>query len=215
MDRLRNALNNLRAIANRLPYDRHRNLVHRYGETVWLPSNVELVFRSPQPRAAERQKSSSEASAPAKSPEPSASQAQELGPTEAAIPAPAGRPGTIENFSPRVASGRTSGTLQSRLDAANHQRAPAGHEPDREKMLIMIHEGAKAEYDEKARQRIGAAYVAGLFYLVAGVLILWILVIQSAQIIEHTNWHWSPIPSAAAKFAASGHQTDASATAMR
>lgn len=60
--------------------------------------------------------------------------------------------------------------------------------PDEEKMMVAIEEGAKAEYDIEATTFWGAAAAALLFYVSAGLLVLWLVGSQSWSVVKSAGW---------------------------
>ncbi len=68
--------------------------------------------------------------------------------------------------------------------------------------LIVIDEGAKAEYDVLARQGMGWAKLSGSLYLVAVVLIAWLVTSQAEEILHQAGATWFPrVLSGACKLA--------------
>ncbi|MCZ6835475.1 MAG: pentapeptide repeat-containing protein [Planctomycetota bacterium] len=137
--RLQKAMFHLGNAQTTMPWNRHKNFVHRDGDTMWLPSELDL-FKVKEKKAL---------------------------------------PGTDQE----------DGTP----DESSENSEKKGEEAfDSTLMRIAIEEGAKAEYDVEARINRGWAWVSGVFYLIASVLILWIVITQSANIGDSAGWWDSP-----------------------
>ena len=142
--RLRKAMQRLKDAQFRMPWNRHRNFVHRDGDTVWVPSEMERFILKPRKDKATQTREGDQ-------PEEPAGQSEAVS-TETAI-----------------------------------------EEYDSTLMRVTIEEGAKAEYDVEARENLKRAWGSGFCYLIATILIGWIVFSQAANIGDVAGWWKSPL----------------------
>lgn len=121
-DLLQRAFESLARVAEARPWNRHKNLVRRYNETVWIPDDLEDLD-----------------------------------------------------------SVRDWENTQEAKDEAKEGRRPRFTAEELE--MIIIDEGAKAEFDAEAMEVPGSARQAAAFYGVAIYLILWLTIQQIAAVL--------------------------------
>ena len=143
----------LAQIAERLPHSRHRNLVRRHDQTVWLPSSLEQLRRV--------------GDAPASA---------DSGGRENSAPTPG--PAAADDPDQESNPGDEGHAVTARREVRS--LPPFGRE---ELDLIVIDEGARAEYDVYARERPFWAGVSGALYLFGALLIVWLVVRQAESIL--------------------------------
>lgn len=150
----------LRQIADALPGFRGPTLVSRHGHTVWIPPNLEVLNRVGETSEApetDATKAQADADADAESPqapEPAASSTESKDRTGEAE-----KPGH-ERESKRLIK-FTRGELE----------------------LIVVDEGARAEYDVAAREQIRRAVVAGVLYSYGVLFIAWLVMLQAERVL--------------------------------
>lgn len=166
-DRLRRAFPHLKQVARLLPYSRHPDLVSRNSEAVWLPSTPEVLEQIPN-----RLDEMPGAEAAPDHAEDSTTAARETEADSVTVDSP-------QRSEPRKLARGEAPTIP-------HAR------PELEQ--IIIDEGARAEYDLAARERMPWAYVSGSCYLAAGLLVLWLVYIQLNVVMRAAGFegwtHW-------------------------
>lgn len=164
-DRLQRAFPHLNDIAGLLPYSRHPNLVSRNNEAVWLPSSLEMLEKIPERRTeqveGEPERAGAGGTGPAKEP--------------------------VESKKSDASDRKPDGAATKPVRPAD---APAIPHTRGELEQIIIDEGARAEYDLAARQRMGWAYVSGFCYFVAAVLVAWLVCIQLNVVMRAAGFDW-------------------------
>jgi hypothetical protein len=170
-DLLTRAFEPLGRVAELLPERRHPNLIARHGATVWVPSDLEELEKviKDSPRPAEPELPCS----------PNAANDREANSTEsegAAAPE-AGASTEAERESPPPTRG------DDRLP--KHSRA--------ELDIIIIEEGARAEYDIAARESLARGWLSGALYLIGAYFVAWLIFGQSANILTAAKvWGFGP-----------------------
>jgi len=162
-DLLARALPWIRQIAGRLPAARHPNLVKRHGQTVWVPSSLDDLLRV-RTREDRQAPAAVEETAP---PKPDSAHDE---------------PAADASEATANATEASAETNRRAIKSPSDVPRPALWREELE--LVIIDEGARAEYELAAREGMGPAAVSGLLYAAGVVLILWIIYLQSESILR-------------------------------
>ena len=150
----------LRQIAEALPGFRNATLVRRHDQTVWIPIDLEqlqTVAETSAPSPAEQGDAQGDTDVGTKGEES----------TENA--------GTDTELTKDPDHARTA-----RDDLASERRIKFTR-PELE--LVVVDEGARAEYDVAARERLGWAVVAGVVYAAGVFCIVWLVALQAERVL--------------------------------